>query len=563
MLTRVLATLALVPALSTTAAAAEATCNLGRYVVRGKPLVAAPRANVGAAAQKESVILLAGDRVSIDGVCPPVLAKVTDTRRGTRVKATWKTCDGIRGPVRLVGVARGEGCRSFNGELVRGRHKRRFRASFSLVGSTSCGHESTLEQMQRRIIGPRGCRVDTCHGVFKAGGLDLRRGLEHASLVNVPANNAAAAAAGKLRLVPGDPDASFLWQKLIGDLHADEGARMPQVGRTLDPLELELIRSWIVAGAPPTGRVATAPCLPAEDFHPAPALPVPDGGYQIVFEGPTLQPGEEIEGCTWVQVPNATDFVVGQFEYSLNPGTHHFAVWEHDHGPTPELNVFKRDVACFSGGARLDGVTLTGAGEAPYFVESYPAGVGVVVRGNSLIGINPHYHNEFDVAVQIKAYINMHPVQGELRHVSTNLVSTFAALDGKSPYSIEVPPQTTRTLRLRYGPTDETWSIYRLSGHQHMRGTRLSAWRSDGTKLFDNFDWSHPSLFYYDPPLTLAPGDYIEYECEHDNGVTRPLRRCGDSSHDKNCTLGEPVTVRFGLTSVDEMCLLVGHYYVE
>jgi hypothetical protein len=382
-------------------------------------------------------------------------------------------------------------------------------------------------------------------------------------LVDVAASNPAAAAAGKRRVVPGDPDASFLWHKLAGELHADEGARMPQVGRQLDPLELELIRSWIVAGAPPSGRVAAAPCLPAEDFHPAPPLPVPDGGYQIPFEGPILQPGEEIEGCTWVRVPNTEDFVVGKFEYSLNPGTHHFALWEHVRGAEPELDVFRRDVACFGGGARLDGVTVSGAGEAPYFVEVYPEGVGVVIPGNSLLGINPHYHNEFDVPVQINGWINMHPVQGGLRHVSTGLVSTFAALDGKSPYSIEVPPQTTRTLRLRYGPTDETWSIYRLSGHQHMRGTRLSAWRSDGTKLFDNFDWSHPSLFYYDPPLVLAPGDYIEYECEHDNGVTRPVRRCGDSPNDKNCTPGEPITVRFGLTSVDEMCLLVGHYYVE
>ena len=59
------------------------------------------------------------------------------------------------------------------------------------------------------------------------------------------------------------------------------------------------------------------------------------------------------------------------------------------------------------------------------------------------------------------------------------------------------------------------------------------------------------------------PGDWFEYECEHDNGVTRPVRRCGDSPNDANCTPGEPVPVKFGVTSVDEMCLLTGLFYTD
>src|SRR6185295_9932896 len=139
-----------------------------------------------------------------------------------------------------------------------------------------------------------------------------------------------------------------------------------------------------------------------------------------------------------------------------------------------------------------------------------------------------------------------------------------ATLDGKTAFSINVEPFSTNTLRVRYGPTgDQPQSIFMLSSHQHQRGVRFSAWRSDGSKLFDNLDWSHPPTLRYDPPLVLRPGDYIEYECEHDNGVTRTVRRCGDSPYDRNCTPGEPITLRFGVTSVDDMCLLVGAYYVE
>src|SRR6185503_10761065 len=125
-----------------------------------KPLVAGPRTTAKTGEEKASVILLAGNRVSIDGVCPAVTATLKETPRGTRVKAVWKSCEGIRGPLRLTGLASGESCRSFNGQIVTPRtgRKRRFRATFSLVGSELCASESTMDQIQRRIIGPRGCR---------------------------------------------------------------------------------------------------------------------------------------------------------------------------------------------------------------------------------------------------------------------------------------------------------------------------------------------------------------------------------------------------------------------
>ena len=49
----------------------------------------------------------------------------------------------------------------------------------------------------------------------------------------------------------------------------------------------------------------------------------------------------------------------------------------------------------------------------------------------------------------------------------------------------------------------------------------------------------------------LAPGDYIDYECLEDNGVTRPVRR--DAA-------GNPATLVFGVSVEDEMCILVGAY---
>jgi hypothetical protein len=73
-----------------------------------------------------------------------------------------------------------------------------------------------------------------------------------------------------------------------------------------------------------------------------------------------------------------------------------------------------------------------------------------------------------------------------------------------------------------------------------------------GTKVYENFDWAHAIPALFEPPLVVLPGDWIDYECLHDNGVTRPVKL--DAS-------GNPTDLRFGVTTDDEMCILPGLYY--
>jgi len=49
-------------------------------------------------------------------------------------------------------------------------------------------------------------------------------------------------------IVPGEPDMSLFYLKLLPDPPC--GVRMPNGGRQLSDDELEVVRSWIVAGAP-------------------------------------------------------------------------------------------------------------------------------------------------------------------------------------------------------------------------------------------------------------------------------------------------------------------------
>lgn len=78
----------------------------------------------------------------------------------------------------------------------------------------------------------------------------LEAGRAYAQLVDAPAENAAARDAGKLRVVPGHPERSFLLDKLTAP-GPGEGNRMPDTGFTLPRAQVDAIRAWIQRGALP------------------------------------------------------------------------------------------------------------------------------------------------------------------------------------------------------------------------------------------------------------------------------------------------------------------------
>jgi hypothetical protein len=95
------------------------------------------------------------------------------------------------------------------------------------------------------------CGQASCHSdATRAGGLVLVGADVFDQLVGVLADNPAARAAGALRVVPDDPDQSFLVRKLDGDLAAGEGLPMPFGGAAIPAEEVARIRDWIAGGAP-------------------------------------------------------------------------------------------------------------------------------------------------------------------------------------------------------------------------------------------------------------------------------------------------------------------------
>ncbi len=114
-----------------------------------------------------------------------------------------------------------------------------FEATFMVSAPSSA---LTFDEIQATVFTPN-CATSGCHAGSGQAGLVLEAGVSFDNLVNVPSTQVT----GLDRVEPGDPDNSYLIQKLEGT--ASTGARMPFGRAPLDQSVIDDIRQWISDGA--------------------------------------------------------------------------------------------------------------------------------------------------------------------------------------------------------------------------------------------------------------------------------------------------------------------------
>jgi len=111
-------------------------------------------------------------------------------------------------------------------------------------GAAASAGEVRFATLQRDLFDQH-CVTDCHESANAAANLQLTRGRSYASLVNQPSQQIAT----QLRVVPGDPGASYLLKKLQGGVGI-VGAQMPKLAPVLPASQLEAVRAWIKRGAP-------------------------------------------------------------------------------------------------------------------------------------------------------------------------------------------------------------------------------------------------------------------------------------------------------------------------
>lgn len=118
-------------------------------------------------------------------------------------------------------------------------------AATALAGCDGGGDDPppTFTELRERVFTPS-CTFLACHsGASPAGGLGLDTDTAHTALVDAMAMGVP----GRIRVVAGDPDGSYLIEKLTATMPA-AGDPMPPTA-PLEAGRIELVRAWIEAGA--------------------------------------------------------------------------------------------------------------------------------------------------------------------------------------------------------------------------------------------------------------------------------------------------------------------------
>lgn len=108
------------------------------------------------------------------------------------------------------------------------------------------GAVPTLSDIQRQVF-TSSCAISGCHlGSGAIMGLNLAEGATYGSLVGVKSTEVSTLALVK----PGDPDNSYLIEKLIGGNRMAAGTlKMPLGREALTDAQIDLVRDWITDGA--------------------------------------------------------------------------------------------------------------------------------------------------------------------------------------------------------------------------------------------------------------------------------------------------------------------------
>jgi hypothetical protein len=157
------------------------------------------------------------------------------------------------------------------------------------------------------------------------------------NIVGVTPNNSTAEGKNNKIIMPGDPSRSFMFRKIQHGLDASltldpgENEPMPLFGSPLSDKKIELVRQWILHGAPATGTVIDTNIIAqfydnngVQSVSNPPAMPDPSEGFQIHLGPFFVPPGQEKEVFIKHNLFLQDNIEVTAIETHMGLQSHHF-----------------------------------------------------------------------------------------------------------------------------------------------------------------------------------------------------------------------------------------------
>ena len=368
----------------------------------------------------------------------------------------------------------------------------------------------TFERMQTQVFN-LSCSSDSCHShVGQAGGLILEAGYAWDSLVNHRASNGVAAAHGLMRVMPGNPDASFLMNKISANLEAGEGAPMPYNSSPLTSDTVDIIHAWIAAGAPQDGVVQGDDGRPMGDTgeNNGPfSLAPPEHGVQIKTTSPPIPVGKEETGCHYLKLPSDVDFDSNRIQVAVTGGSHHIHLYR---AYDRSLDLADGYEVC-NHAVDFNTWELVVADQVRQLDWELPSGVGYHFRAGEQLLIQTHFVNVGALQTMGEGVAAINLQAANPGEVTQHAGSMFG-----QDKDVDVLPHSS--------PTEDAECVFPKAlslmgetGHYHFRGREFNTylWNNgvQGDKIYQYDGYDDPPFKIHDPAINFAPGGGIQWEC--------------------------------------------------
>ncbi len=457
----------------------------------------------------------------------------------------------------------------------------------SLLGLSICffalQHTVSAQSTFTEVYNTLQIKCSGCHGgASPQGNLDLS-GSEsdvYNALYEVAPTNPAAAATGDKLVDPGYPYRSYLLEKVAQSSWDDsfqldpaEGNLMPTQGAPMTDVETELLRQWIIAGAPQSGQVIDPMIL--DEYYvqgnalsgiSAPPAPAQGEGYQIRLGPIFLEPQEEIEFFTKYDPRVTEDYEVNRLKVEFDDESHHFILFKMD---AQDANSYPEGIRDVNVGQAFDlqqEILGTWQDNGDF---DLPEGTAYFWNQGDNLDFNYHLKNySTNGILASNVYLNVYTQpQGTAEKKMWSMLLPIGLLDsflgGGIGDDLVIPsdgnehtftdPIIVPDLPFIPFPTGE-WHIWQLSSHTHQTGTDFDIFlrNSDGSKgqqIYEGFyntnyqfnqgyyDWEHPAIRYFDPLLPVDMSQGLIQEATYINNTGN--------------------TLEWGYTTDDEMLLTV------
>ncbi len=432
-----------------------------------------------------------------------------------------------------------------------------------LIGITLKG-QSTYQQVYSIFQS----KCSGCHNSsVNSGNLNLSASpaVVYTNLVGHNPVNPAALARGDKRIDKGYPHRSFLMRKINAGLDTDndivqpaEGAPMPNTPNPpLSDYEKELVRQWIMHGAPQTGTVVDTAIINTYytvggiNSVPTPLNPPASNGFQIHLGKVFLAPNSETEIFIKYdpKLPDTTE--VYQIDLAQSTQSHHFVIYKFFNGQAVNFPEGFRDTSMTSHGS----ADILAAFSPQTTTHVLPPTTAYQLQKTAVFDLNYHLVNYSSTQVlAAEVYFNMYTQ-------TKGTAQKFMYSRFFPDLNIVLPPGDTTVFTQTATDSSETnlWEIWILYTHTHKYGLDYDVYQrtpagTQGTQLYEGWmDWNYQfNQGYY--------GTGVEAPQEHFVNPFLEINPLEGLIHTAKFYNFGTDTTYFGLTSKDEM-MVMGFQY--